>query len=88
MDESYNAKMSRMKAERKGKTSFTEKVNTHIPSGWCVYSKFAYRELPDPLKLYRGEDCVEQFFSHIEAEVKRLYELYPQQPMAELTDVL
>ena len=53
-----------------------------------VYSKFAYGEVPDLLKLYRGEDCVERLVNHINTEVKQLYELYPQQPMTELTDVL
>ena len=30
--------MNTMKAERKGKASYTEKINTYIPSGWCVHS--------------------------------------------------
>ena len=36
-------------------------LNKHVPLGWCVYSKFAYRDVPDPLKAYRGKDCVERF---------------------------
>ena len=88
VDERYRDKMKQMKAERKDKASYTEKLNTHVPSGWCVHSKFAYGDVPDPTKLYRGKDCVEQFVDHVEKEVKRLYELYPQQPMIELTDVL
>ena len=46
------------------KGPYTKKVNQHIPSGFCVYSKFAYGEVKDPLKLYRGEDCVEKFCDH------------------------
>ena len=88
VDERYRDKMNRLKAERESKASYTEKLNTHVPSGWSVYSKFAYGDVPDPMTDYRGEDCVEQFVDHVEKEVKRLYELYPQQPMAELTDVL
>ena len=53
----------------------------------CV-QQVAYGDVPDLLKLYRGEDCVERFVDHVEKEVKRLYDLYPQQPMTELTDVL
>ena len=30
------------------------KVNQYIPSGWCVYSKFAYGDVKDPLTIYRG----------------------------------
>ena len=29
---------------------YTSKVSKHSPSGWCVYSKFAYGEDKDPLK--------------------------------------
>ena len=54
-------RMNTMKTERKGKVSYTEKINTHAPSGWCVHSTFAYGDVPDPLKMYRGKDCVEKF---------------------------
>ena len=33
-------------------------VNVHQPSGWCMYSKFAYGKVTNPLKQYRGRDCV------------------------------
>ena len=33
---------------------YTSKVTKCSPSGWCVYSKFAYGEVKDPLRLYRG----------------------------------
>ena len=36
----------------------TRDINIHIPSGWCVRSEFAYGEVKDPLKLYRGKDCI------------------------------
>ena len=35
--------------------SYTSEVTKDSPSGWCVYSKFAYREVKDPLKPYRGK---------------------------------
>ena len=88
VDEKYRDRMKQLKTERKGEASYTEKLNTHVPSGWCVYSKFAYGDVPNPMTAYRGKDCVEQFVDHVEKEVKRLYELYPQQPMTELTDML
>ena len=31
--------------------SCTLEVTKHSPSGWCVYSKFAYGEVKDPLKV-------------------------------------
>ena len=45
--------------------SYTKKVNQHIPSGYCVYSKFAYGEVKDPLTIYTGKDCIEKFCNHI-----------------------
>ena len=61
VDERYRDRMNTMKTERKGKVPYMEKINTHVPSGWCVHSTFAYRDVPDPLKMYRGKDCVEMF---------------------------
>ena len=64
----------------------TTKVNQHIPSGWCTFSKFAYGDVDDPLKLYRGEDCVEKFCDHIKQEAHRLYHMFPEKPMDPLTN--
>ena len=33
VDERYREKINKMKAERKGKTPYTENINTHVPSG-------------------------------------------------------
>ena len=44
---------------------YTLKVSQHIPTGWCVYSKFAYDEVKDTFKRYRGKDCVEKFCAYI-----------------------
>ena len=87
-DEWYKDKMNTMNAERKGKAPYTEKINTHVPSRWCVHSTIDYGDVPDPLKIYRAKDCVEKFVEHIEEEVKRLYVTFTQQPVIELTDVL
>ena len=40
---------------------YTKEINQHVSSGFCVYSKFAYGDVENPLKLYRGEDCVKMF---------------------------
>ena len=81
VDEWYSDKMNTMKAKRKDKTPYTEKINTHVPSGWCVYSTFGYRDVPDPFEMYRGKDCVEKFLEYIEEEVNRLYATFSQQLM-------
>ena len=65
--------------------SSTRGVNIHTPSGWCVYSKFAYGKVTNPLKEYRGKDCVSKFCEHIIAEAQRLYESFPEKPMEPLT---
>ena len=64
--------------------SYTKEINQHIPSGFCVYSKFAYGYVKNPLKLYRGENCVEVFWNYVENEVKRLYHMFPEKPMKPL----
>ena len=40
---------------------FTNEVNQHTPSGWCVYSKFAYGDVDNLIRTYRGKDCIETF---------------------------
>ena len=86
VDERYEENTSTMKAGRKGKALYTEKINTHVLSGWCIHSTFAYGDVPNPLKMYRGKDCVDKFVQYIEEEVKRLYATFPWQPMTRLTD--
>ena len=55
---------------------YTNEVNQHTPSGWCVYSKFAYREVVTPLRTYRGKDCIETFCNYIKGEARRLYHMF------------
>ena len=88
VDEQYRGKLNTMKAGRKGKAPYTEKISNHILSGWCVHSTFGYGDVPDPFKMYLGKDCVEKFVEYIEEEVRRLHEKFPQKPMIELTDAL
>ena len=64
---------------------YTNEVNQHTPSGWCVYSKFAYGDVDDPLRLYRGKDCIETFCNYIKGEARRLYHIFPEKPMDPLT---
>ena len=52
VDECYRDRMNTVKTERKDMTSYTEKINTHVPPGWCVDTTFAYGDIPDPLKMY------------------------------------
>ena len=65
---------------------YTKEVNQHIPSGFCVNSKFTYGEVENPLELYRGEDCVEKFCEYIKEEARRLYHMFPKKPMDPLTN--
>ena len=64
---------------------YTNEVNQHIPSGWCVYSKFAYGDVDDPLRTYRGKDCINTFCNYIKGEARRLYHMFPELPMGPLT---
>ena len=65
--------------------SITRRVNIHVPSGWCVRSEIAYREVKDPLRLYRGKDCIRKFCNHVIGEAHRLYHSFPEKPMEPLT---
>ena len=60
---------------------YTNEVNQHMPSGWCVYSKFTYGDVDNPLRLHRGKDCIETFCNYIKGEVHRLYHMFPELPM-------
>ena len=62
-----------------------KEVNQHIPSGFCIYSKFAYGKVKNPLKLYRGKDCVQVFCDYVKKEVRRLYHMFHEKPMEPLT---
>ena len=64
--------------------STTRGINVHVPSGWCVRSKFAYGEVKDPLNLYRGKDCVRKFCEHIIGEAHHLYHSFLEKPMQAL----
>ena len=64
------------------RTSSNRGVNNHVPSGWGVYSNF---EVENPLKLYRGKDCVKKFCDHVIGEAHRLYHAFPEKPMEPLT---
>ena len=66
--------------------SYTKKVNQHIPSGYCIYSKFAYGEVKDQLRIYRDKDCMEKFCEYIRQEAHRLYHMVPEKPMDPLTN--
>ena len=71
---------------RDPKESYTSEVTKHSPSGWCIYSKFIYYgEVKDPLKLYRGKDCLEKFCDYIRKEAHRLYHMFPEKPINPFT---
>ena len=59
--------------------SSTRGVNIHTPSGWCVYSKFAYGDVTNPLTQYRGSDCVEKFCEHIISESQKTIRVFPRE---------
>ena len=63
----------------------TNEVNQHMPSGWCVYSKFAYGDVDNPLRTYRGKDCIETFCNYIKGEARSLYHMFLELPMGPLT---
>ena len=65
--------------------SSTRGINNHFPSGWCFHSEFAYGKVENPLKLYRGKDCIKKFCDHVIGEARRLYHVFQKKPMNPLT---
>ena len=65
---------------------YSREVSQHIPSGFCVCSKFAYGEVKHPLRLYRGEDFVKKFCNYVKDEARRLYHMFPEKLMDKLTE--
>ena len=65
--------------------SSTRGINNHIPSGWCVCSRFAHG---DDIRCvaYRGMDCVSKFCKHIISEASRLCKSHPEVSMILLTN--
>ena len=47
--------------------------------------KFAYGDIDNPLRLYRGKDCIKTFCNYIKGEAHRLYHMFPELPMDPLT---
>ena len=62
----------------------TRGINVSVPSGWCIRGKFAYGKVKDPLKQYRGKDCVKKFCDHVTGEARHLYGSFPEKPMEPL----
>ena len=60
-------------------------INKHTPSGFCTYRAFAYGNLQNPLKLYRGKDCIDEFCKYMREEAHRPYNMFPEKPMIPLT---
>ena len=70
------------------RASSTRGINNHVASGWCVYRKFAYGKVKDPLKLYQGdrrEDCDKKFPDHLIGKTHCLYHSFPENLMTPLT---
>ena len=63
---------------------YTNEVNQPTPPGWCVYGKFAYGDVDNPLRTYRAKHCIETFCNYIKGEVRRLYHMFPELPMGPL----
>ena len=64
---------------------YTKEINKHVPSGFCMNSKFAYGKVENLLNVYRGEDCIEVLCDCTSNEARRVYYMSPKKPMKHLT---
>ena len=65
---------------------YTKEINKHIPSGFGVESRFAYKRSENLYVSYRGEDCVKSLCNHLMNEAKRFYHMSSDKPMKPLTN--
>ena len=65
--------------------SSTRGVDNHVPSGWCIQSEFSYKEVKNPLRLYRGKYCIRKFCDNVIGETRCFYRSFPEKPMEPLT---
>ena len=42
-------------------------------------------DVDNPVRTYRGKDCIETFCNYIKGEARRLYHMFPELPMGPLT---
>ena len=66
--------------------SSTRGINVHTPSGWRIYSKFAYDSGVNGFSQYTGRDCVSKFCKRIISEANRLHNSTLRKPMDPLTN--
>ena len=77
--------MNKMKTgKKKGKTPYTEKIITHVLSGWSAHITFAYGDVPDPLKMYHCKACMENTGDGL----KQLCAKSLHQSVTEITDIM
>ena len=88
VSQQYWENIYQLETKRKGKMPCTEKINTHVTSGWCLHVTLSYGDVFDPLEMNYGIDCVETFIEHTEDGVMQLSATFPQQTMTELTGVV
>ena len=71
----YIDKMNKIETERKGKVTYTERINTYVPSGWCTQYVCIWKSSLS-LKMVLWKRLKE----HTEDEVKRLYATFHNNP--------
>ena len=59
-------------------------INTHHLVGAFIANSLT-EMFDNPLRTYRGKDCIETFCNYIKGEARRLYHMFPELPMDPLT---
>ena len=67
-------------ASKNPNVSSARGVNIHMPSGWCIHSKFAYENVTNPLAQYRGPDCVSKFCNTYNLRSQKTTRSFPRVP--------
>ena len=81
-------KSVRVEMPKQGSTVEFKDGQNQFKVPFIMYADFesiAYRDVDNPLRLYRGKDCIETFYTYIKGEAHRLYHMFPELPMDPLT---
>ena len=64
----------------------TDVVNTHVPSGFCVYRVTPHEQYQSPPYTYSGDNVMQRFFEHVFEQAKAIDEILSHNtPMSPLT---
>ena len=76
--QTWNLSSNKDQETTQGSRQLEESMSMFHLGGAFFRTKFAYGEVKNPLKLYRGKDCIRKFCNHVIGEARHLYHSFPE----------